>query len=245
MTESTIAIIGATSGVAQSLCKQLAGEGIHFILVARDAEKLERVASDLIARGAKAETVVQNLAALDELDSVLTRIKSAEHLFLFHSELTDQELAERDWEVARSSLTLNLNSPLFFLHGFASILEERAQGGSIVVVTSVAGDRGRASNYWYGTAKGALAIHCQGLRNRLSKNGVQVLTVKPGFIDTPMTAHLPKKPAILWASAEQVSALIVRAWRKKKSVVYTPGFWRYIMWVIVAIPESIFKRLSL
>jgi len=135
-------------------------------------------------------------------------------------------------------------SPLSLLHGLANQLESRG-GGSLVVVSSVAGDRGRGSNYWYGTAKGGLSIHCQGLRNRLAKSGVHVLTVKPGFIDTAMTAHLPKTPAILWATPEKVATLIVKGWQKDKNVIYTPGFWRAIMWVITSIPETIFKRLSL
>lgn len=245
MTHTTIAVIGATSAVAQSVCRELVGsQQAHFILVARDAEKLTSVSKDLSARGAEVTTVTADLGDLNQHDSVLDQIQSADHMFIFHSTLTDQEEAEQDWDTAQASMTVNLYSPLFLMHGFANLLEQKGQG-SMVIVSSVAGDRGRASNYWYGTAKGALAIHCQGLRNRLAKSGINVLTVKPGFIDTPMTAHLEKRPAVLWASPDKVASLIIKAWRKEKSVIYAPAFWRYIMWVIVSIPEFIFKRLSL
>jgi hypothetical protein len=111
------------------------------------------------------------------------------------------------------------------------------------VVSSVAGDRGRQSNYVYGAAKGGLSIFLQGLRNRLSKFGVCVLTIKPGFVITPMTTEFKK--GILWAQPKQVAKVIVSAIRKRKNVVYVPWFWRWIMFIIRSIPESIFKRMSL
>ena len=112
-----------------------------------------------------------------------------------------------------------------------------------MVISSVAGDRGRQSNYVYGSAKAAVTTFLQGLRNRLHPAGVQVLTVKPGFVDTPMTSAFPKGP--LWASPEQIARGIHRAIQKRKDVVYLPGFWRLIMRVIREIPEAVFKRLSL
>ena len=120
---------------------------------------------------------------------------------------------------------------------------EQQRHGCIAVISSVAGDRGRQSNYVYGTAKGALSIFLQGLRNRLHKSGVQVLTVKPGFVDTPMTASLPKGP--LWATPEKVAEDIDKAIENKRNVLYTPSFWFLIMAIIKSVPESIFKRLSL
>ncbi len=111
------------------------------------------------------------------------------------------------------------------------------------MIGSVAGDRGRQSNYVYGTAKGALALFLQGMRNRLSKRGVQVLTIKPGFVDTPMTASFPKGP--LWATPDKVAEDIEKAIDKRRDVLYTPGFWRLIMLIIKSVPEAIFKRLSL
>ncbi len=242
--KQSIAIIGATSTVAISVARKLAAEDVDIYLVGRNEDKLATVAADLAARGSSTHTIVTDLANLDEHAKVLQQIESATHCFIFHSALTDQAAAESDWSMAEASLTINLLSPLSLLHGLANRLEQQ-KTGSLVVVSSVAGDRGRASNYWYGTAKGALSIHCQGLRNRLAKSGVPVLTVKPGFIDTAMTAHLEKKPAVLWASAEEVADLIVKGWKQQKNVIYTPGFWRFIMWIITRIPETIFKRLSL
>ncbi len=120
---------------------------------------------------------------------------------------------------------------------------EAQRHGAIAVISSVAGDRGRLSNYVYGTAKGAVSIFMQGLRNRLYKSGVNVLTIKPGFVDTPMTAQLPK--GALWAQPDHIAAGIIKAIDSGKTVVYLPGFWRLIMLIIKSIPESVFRRLSL
>ncbi|HXC65533.1 MAG TPA: SDR family NAD(P)-dependent oxidoreductase, partial [bacterium] len=119
-----------------------------------------------------------------------------------------------------------------------------AQGrGCLAVISSVAGDRGRQSNYVYGTAKATVTAFLSGLRNRLFRSGVQVLTIKPGMVDTPMTAALKKGP--LFASADTVAAGIVRAVDKRRDVVYVPGYWRLVMGVIKALPEGVFKRLKL
>jgi decaprenylphospho-beta-D-erythro-pentofuranosid-2-ulose 2-reductase len=124
----------------------------------------------------------------------------------------------------------------------AKQLEQQGHG-CIAVISSVAGDRGRQSNYVYGTAKGALSIFLQGLRNRLGKTGVQVLTIKPGFVDSPMTKDFDK--GLLWVKPAMIAQGILRAIEKKKEVVYLPFFWRYIMLIIKMIPEKIFKRLTL
>jgi short-subunit dehydrogenase len=121
-------------------------------------------------------------------------------------------------------------------------MEQRRQG-NITVISSVAGDRGRGSNYNYGAAKAGLSAYLQGLRNRLAASGVSVTTIKPGFVDTPMTAHLKKSP--LFASPEYVGQRLVRAADRGEAVVYTPWYWRLIMGIIIHIPECIFKRLSL
>jgi decaprenylphospho-beta-D-erythro-pentofuranosid-2-ulose 2-reductase len=115
--------------------------------------------------------------------------------------------------------------------------------GTIAVISSVAGDRGRKSNYVYGSAKGGLTIFLQGLRNALSGSGVHVLTIKPGFVDTPMTNDFTK--GLLWAKPEKVAKDIKRAIDKKKNIIYTPWFWRWIMLIIRLIPESVFKKMNL
>ena len=244
MTNTTIAIIGATSDLAQSVARQLANDGTRFILLARDETKLATAAADLSARGATTQEIQADLADIAGHERLVEVLSAADHQFFFYGSLGDQTAEEADWATAEAGLRVNFLSPVSLLHRLANVLASRAKG-SLVVVSSVAGDRGRGSNYWYGTAKGALSIHCQGLRNRLAKHGVHVMTVKPGFIDTAMTTHMPKTPAVLWATPDDVAKQIIKGWTKQKNVIYTPGFWRMIMFIIGAIPEFVFKRLSL
>jgi len=120
---------------------------------------------------------------------------------------------------------------------------ETQKAGTLAVISSVAGERGRQSNYVYGAAKGAVSIFLQGLRQRLDKSGVHVLTIKPGFVDTPMTKELKK--GLLWADPQAVAKLIHKGVAAKKSIIYTPGYWALIMAVIKAIPERLFKKIAL
>lgn len=144
--------------------------------------------------------------------------------------------------MAVEAIGVNFVSAASLLSHLANLMEKR-RGGTIAVISSVAGDRGRQSNYVYGAAKAGLSAFASGLRNRLQKSGVSVVTIKPGFVDTPMTAHVKKGP--LFATPEAVARGIVKAIDRRKDVVYVPGFWRPIMWLIRSIPERIFKRLSL
>jgi len=244
MAERTSVILGATSALGQAVARALAARGESLVLVARDAERLARVSADLEARGA---AVTSHLGDFDDLSvhaGLLDAIGEADDYWLFYGTLPDQAACERDWDEAAAALHTNFISAASLLTHVANRLEPRGRG-SIVVVGSVAGDRGRGSNYVYGSAKGALALFCQGLRNRLSKRGVQVVTIKPGFIDTPMTAAVEKKPAALWSTPERVAADMVRARDKGTEVRYAPWFWQPIMSIIKGVPERIFKRLSL
>ena len=137
---------------------------------------------------------------------------------------------------------VNALSTISLLTYLANYFEENGQG-TIAVISSVAGDRGRQSNYIYGSAKGAVTIFLQGLRNRMHKSGVHVITVKPGFVDTPMTAAFDK--GFIWADPDQIAARIISAIKNKYDEVYAPWYWRVIMQVIRAIPERVFKRLNL
>jgi NAD(P)-dependent dehydrogenase (short-subunit alcohol dehydrogenase family) len=139
-------------------------------------------------------------------------------------------------------LHTDLVSPASLLTAAAARLEASG-GGTLVALSSVAGDRGRQSNYPYGAAKGGLSVFLQGLRNRLARRGVHVLTVKLGFVDTPMTEALPKNP--LYAQPDVVARNVLRAVARRRDLVYVPAFWRWIMLVIRAIPERLFKRMSL
>jgi short-subunit dehydrogenase len=163
-------------------------------------------------------------------------------VLIAHGDLPDQVDCQRTYEKTESALRSNLLSPIAFLTWLANYFEARRKG-NITVIGSVAGDRGRQSNYVYGTAKGGLATFLQGLRNRLAPAGVSVTTIKPGFVDTPMTQHLPKGP--LFAEAHTVGQRIHKAMLRGESVVYTPWFWRFIMAIILHIPEAIFKKMRL
>ena len=157
--------------------------------------------------------------------------------------LGDEKKAEQDWAEARRIIDTNYAGAVRFLEVAASDLEKRQTGG-IIAIGSVAGLRGRKSNYHYGAAKAALGVFLGGLRNRLHPAGVRVMTVLPGFLQTKMTQGMPL-PALLTTSAQKAAALIHTAWKKQKDVAYIPGWWRWIMLVIRMIPEKVFKGLSL
>ncbi len=242
-----ILVIGATSAIAEACATLYAEQGDNIYLLARNNERLTSIATDLNIRS-KGQTYSAVLDAND-LENHLSTLKTAQEtlgsidiVLIAHGTLPDQEKCQQDFNVALQELNTNTISTLSLLTHLANLLEEQ-QSGTIAVISSVAGDRGRQSNYLYGAAKGAVSIFLQGLRNRLSKKGVNVLDIKPGFVDTPMTADFPK--GALWAKPEKIAKDITKAIEKNKNTLYTPFFWRYIMLIIRNIPESIFKKLSL
>ena len=239
-----IVLFGATSGIAIEIARIYASRNCSLVLVARDAGKLEALAQDLEVRGASVTTIVSDLNQLERHDELINDTQNADVFYVLYGSLPDQSDCETNWSSAQAALHTNFISVASLLTRIANVCEQRA-AGSIVVVGSVAGDRGRGSNYIYGAAKGGLALFCDGLRNRLSSSKVNVLVVKPGFVDTPMTADIEKKPAVLWADAAKVASDIVGAQDKLKNTLYTPWFWRYIMLIIKSVPENIFKKLSL
>jgi hypothetical protein len=240
-------IIGATSAIAHATARLWASEENALYLVARDPDKLEAIAQDLETRGAgQLETRVMDMLEQQQhqalVEDAVQRLGGLDRVLIAHGTLPDQKACEASVDQTRRELEINCLSTISLVTRMASHFESQGTG-TIAVITSVAGDRGRQSNYVYGTAKGALSLFLQGLRNRFYRSNVQVLTIKPGFVDTPMTAAFAK--GLLWAQPERVAADIDKAIRKGKDVIYTPFFWRYIMWIIKAIPESLFKRLSL
>jgi short-subunit dehydrogenase len=242
-----ILILGATSGIAQALAQRYAQQGKTLFLVARDQAKLDIMRDDLKLRGAREVATWQaDFTQLDEhktwLNDIFQHAETIDIAVIAYGTLGDQSAAEADFQTAHAELLSNFISPVALLTDLAKRFEARGSG-SLVVLSSVAGDRGRQSNYVYGAAKGGLTIFLQGLRNRLAPKGIQVLTVKPGFVDTPMTAHLAKN--VLYASADKVAADIDNGVKKGKKVLYTPWFWRFIMLIITHIPEFIFVRLKL
>jgi hypothetical protein len=242
-----ILIIGATSAIAQATAKLFAQQHHALFLVGRDGEKLESIATDLKVRGAhKVAYCTLDLNEFNRhqevVDQAYNSLEGLDTVLIAHGTLDDQKACEQDYAKAEQALRTNFLSVISLLTPLANLLEKQRYG-CIAVITSVAGDRGRQSNYVYGTAKGALGIFLQGLRNRLQRANVCVLTIKPGFVDTPMTATFKK--GALWAKPEAVAVGICRAMEKRRSVVYLPWFWWPIMTVIGLIPETIFKRMKL
>ena len=242
-----VLIIGATSAIAQEVAKLYANSGSQLYLVARNTEKLEQVAQDLKVRGATAvATYSCDLTETTRHDEILRvadkTLDGIDITLIAHGTLPDQKDCESSIDTTLQEFQINLISVVSLLTLLANYFEKQGKG-CIAVISSVAGDRGRQSNYVYGAAKGGLTIFLQGLRNRLSKAGVCVLTIKPGFVITPMTENFKK--GILWAQPQQVAKAIVSAIRRRKNVIYVPWFWRWIMLVIRNIPENVFKRMSL
>ncbi|GAC1359353.1 MAG: SDR family oxidoreductase [Ktedonobacteraceae bacterium] len=242
-----IAIIGATSAIAHETAKCFAKNNAEFFLVGRSAGKLETLANDLKVRGAKRiDTYTVDLADLDRhqalLEEALAKLEHIDVLLIAHGTLGDQQLCEQSVAEMLKEFTNNCTSVIALLTLFANYFEQQKRG-TIAVISSVAGDRGRQSNYVYGTAKAAVTAFLQGLRGRLAKSGVHVLTIKPGLIDTPMTAELKKGP--LMASAQSVGEGIYKAIQHKREVVYLPMFWLPIMFIVKSIPERVFKRLAI
>ena len=237
-----VLVLGATSAIAQQVARLYAARGASLFLVARNAEHLSAVADDLRVRGATVETAVADLDDPALHGELLTRAAPLQIVLLAHGVLGDPQRTAQDARAAGDVLWTNLLAPVSLLTHAAGRMEEQ-RSGCLVALSSVAGDRGRASNTVYGASKAGLTAFLSGLRNRLYRTGVRVVTVKPGFVDTPMTAHLPKNP--LFAPPERVARDVVRAVDRGRDVVYTPWWWRLVMLIVKLVPERIFKRLSL
>lgn len=243
-----ILIIGATSAIACACARLWAGQGAKFFLVGRNINKLEQVSADLCSRGAKSVAIhVMDSTDVGShsimMDACLKSLFQIDITLIAHGTLPDQTVCQRDVGIALDEFANNATSVIALLTRLANQYE--LQGcGTLAVISSVAGDRGRPSNYLYGSAKAAVSTFCEGLRARLFKVGVHVMTIKPGFVNTPMTQEL-SLPAALVAEPEQVAHRIVRGVECKVNVLYAPSFWSLIMLVIRSIPQVVFKRLSI
>lgn len=242
-----ILVIGAASLIAQETARNFANDGCSFFLVARNNDALAEVKNDLLAFGAgRVETLCSDLSDCSLhrsiLDQAFSSLPGIDTVLLAYGDLGNQEQCEKDVEAALRAIQINFTSAVSFLTLIANRFELLGSG-LITVITSVAGDFGRKKNYVYGSAKGGLNFFLQGLRARLFSKNVRVLTVKPGWVDTPMTAHLNKN--FLFADAKPVGVAIYRAMRGNTDILYVPWFWRYILLIIKAIPEKIFKRMSI
>ena len=242
-----ILITGATSAIAQEAARHFAADGDAFLLVGRNSDKLAAVADDLRARGAKqvatAAVDLLDLARCSRLvDEAVEQLGGLDTLLVAQGTLPDQAACEADPEQTLREFSLNATGPITLALKAAAYFETQ-RSGCLAVITSIAGVRGRRSNYVYGSAKAAVSTFLEGLRGRMIESGVSVVDIRPGFVDTPMTAHLPKNA--LFASAATIGERVYRAMVAGNDVVYTPWFWRWIALVLQLIPRSIFVKLSI
>lgn len=242
-----VLVLGATSAIALATTRIYAARGASLYLVARNPERLLAAAADARVRGAS--QVYTRTVDLDDISAhatllvdVTQKLSPLDIALIAHGILGDQADGERVFSAAEVVLRTNFLSVISLLTCLANEFAGR-KSGTIAVISSIAGDRGRKRNYIYGTSKAAVTVFLQGLRARLHHHGVHVLTVKPGFVASPMTAHL--KQGLLFSSPERIARGIASAIEKRKDVVYLPWFWRPISYVIRAVPERIFKRLNL
>ena len=242
-----ILIIGATSVIAEHCARLWAVRGDALYLVGRNEERLKAIASDLKVKGA-AQIYTYHMD-LNEMDNHVTMLDKAElalgnidTVLIAHGTLSNQKNCEQSVIEAIAEIQTNALSIVSLLTLIANRFEKK-RNGTIAVISSVAGDRGRISNYVYGSSKAMVTSFTSGIRQRLHKANVAVVTIKLGFVDTPMTAHFKK--GLLWAKPDFVSAKIVKAIDQRKNEVYIPSFWRFVMTVIKIIPENIFKKINI
>lgn len=241
-----VLILGANSDLAQALARKFAqAERAHLTLASRDLGLLEKQSQDLEIRfQIRARLVYFDATDFTSHAGFYQGLDpKPDVVILAFGYLGDQKQAQEDFGEARRIIVVNFVGAVSIIEVIARDFEARGHG-CLIGISSVAGERGRQSNYIYGAAKGALAICLGGLRNRLYHRGVHVMTVLPGFVATKMTEHLDL-PGMLLATPEEAADDIYRAWKKGKEIIYTKGLWKWIMWIIKAIPEKAFKRLKL
>jgi decaprenylphospho-beta-D-erythro-pentofuranosid-2-ulose 2-reductase len=242
-----VLVLGATSGIAEATCRIWAAQGASLFLVARNQSKLEAVAADLRVRGASyVDTAVADLDDTDQHPALLAHainsLTGMDVAYLAHGVLGDQPQAEQDFNTAAHILHTNLIAPISLLTWLANYCVQR-HAGTLAVISSVAGDRGRKSNYLYGSSKAGLSAFLGGLRNRVDREGVTVITIKPGPTKTAMTAGM--KGSEKFADVNKVAQTIIKAIAAKQDNLYVPFQWQPIMFIIRNIPDRIFKKLNL
>jgi short-subunit dehydrogenase len=244
-----VIILGATSAIAEATARLYAEKGAELLLVGRDAERLATVAADLKARGAaRAEIATRDLAEMNGIGSSFTNfvalLGGVDHVLLTYGILGNQKAAEHDFIVADSILRSNFNSAVAWALAAADVLERQGHG-TLVVLGSVAGDRGRRANFIYGAAKAGLATLVEGIAHRFADHGPRAVIIKPGPTISPMTEGFARRKGLLWARPEDVAAVVYRAAQSGGTVAYAPWFWRYIMLIIRFLPRPIFNRLNI
>jgi decaprenylphospho-beta-D-erythro-pentofuranosid-2-ulose 2-reductase len=244
---SRVLIIGATSAIAHALARRYASAGARLFVLARDAARLQANAADLRVRGAaEVRTALLDVLHIEQHMAVLQDAFATwggfDVALLAHGSLPDQAACEQSTALSLAAFDLNGRCTVALLTELANHFE-RQGSGVLAVISSPAGERGRASNYVYGAAKAAVSVMLSGLRHRLTTKGVRVVNILPGFVDTPMTANMPK--GAMWASPERVAADIEAALRQRNATLYTPWFWRWIMLIVRHLPEWLFLKTRL
>ncbi len=241
-----VLIIGAGSAIAVATARRYAARGCSLFLVARNKERLDALTKDLSVRGAA--RVGQCILDVLDHDKHATAVhqarvflESIDVALICHGSLPNQALMETDFASAKRELDVNGLSVISLLTALTAVMKEQ-RGGILAVVTSVAGDRGRQPNFVYGAAKSMVSTYLQGLRGSLHPHGVHVVDIRPGLVDSPMTASFEK--GALWSTPELVAGKIIKAIDQKRHTVYTPGYWRIIMAIVRSIPDILFKRLK-
>ena len=239
-----ILIIGATSAIAEATARIWAQRGDELFLVARNEERLKIISKDLNVRGAsEVHSYCMDANNFDRHSSMLDKVfevsGAIDIVLIAHGTLSKQKECEQSVDLTMQEIKTNALSVIALLTHLANRFEKQGSG-TIAVISSVAGDRGKASNYVYGSAKAMVTTFTSGLRQRLYKSGVSVVTIKPGFVDTPMTAEFKK--GLLWAKPVTVAEKIMQAIDKCKDEAYVPAFWWAVMAVIKTLPTWIAQR---
>ncbi|MEY3978869.1 MAG: hypothetical protein RLZZ375_298 [Pseudomonadota bacterium] len=238
-------IIGASSAIAEHCARLWARESADFLLVGRDLARVQRVADDLRVRSPQPDIQTTQIDFLD-VDAIAALAQQAAQsaidiVLIAHGDLPAQQNCEQDLHQAQAALQVNGLSPALFAEAFAKQLAQQGRG-TLALIGSVAGDRGRKANYVYGAGKGMLERYAQGLQHRFATTGIKIVLIKPGPTATPMTAHLPSGGL---AKVDQVAHAIIKAIESGKPVVYVPAKWQLIMLIVQHLPRWIFNKLNI
>ncbi|MTI33404.1 SDR family oxidoreductase [Xanthovirga aplysinae] len=241
---SKILILGATSDMSRATAEKFAQNNHDLILAARNVSRLTHFQNDLSLRF-EIEVILAEFDAENKKShpEFARKFKEVEVVLVFFGYLGSQHLAEKNWKETHRIIDVNYVGAVSIVGIFAQYFKERSQG-IIIGISSIAGDRGKQSNYIYGSAKAGFSIYLQGLRNRMYPYNVHIATIKPGFTKTKMTEG-SKFPSLLTAKSHTIAKAIYKAYRKKRNIVYTPTIWKLIMGIICSIPESAFKKLKM
>ena len=245
MSERTALLIGACSSIATAVARELAVQGWFFLLTGRERERLDALAQELVARGA-AGAIVETLDVMDAaavdffFDDLTVRQQHPGIVLIAPGVMTSNEDCGRDGAALRRMVEINFSGVAHCALRAVALL---GRDGELVVISSVAGDRGRAKNFCYGSTKAGLDAFLEGLRLSVMGTGVNVMNLKPGPVDTPMNAHIPKGP--IWASPEAVARVACAALGKGRHRVYAPRWWRLVMWVVRLLPGRLIARVGI